>query len=298
MTLSEPLQNISKDEALAFIQKKNLILKLLVKKEKSLLNAILKTENRLQECLSWESVFHQAELLKANFHLLKQGQSQISVEDWMTGQLLILKIDPSQHCQDIIKAWYKKAKKLKRGIDPQRVYLERLKDQLNQIRNQIEQLNTITCLEELNHLDSRMTQSNKIASESKPKTKVCYLEFRSASGLPILVGRNAKDNDILTFTVAHGNDWWMHVRGAPGSHVVIRTKGKEPDEEAIQDAIQLALDRSKLKNVREGEVCITQKKFVSQSKRAKPGQVQVSKHSLIWATKDEARLQLVKKRQF
>ncbi|MFQ5666740.1 MAG: NFACT RNA binding domain-containing protein [Candidatus Binatia bacterium] len=46
--------------------------------------------------------------------------------------------------------------------------------------------------------------------------------FVSPDGLVILAGRTAADNDILTFKLASPSDFWFHVAGASGAHVVVR----------------------------------------------------------------------------
>jgi predicted ribosome quality control (RQC) complex YloA/Tae2 family protein len=56
------------------------------------------------------------------------------------------------------------------------------------------------------------------------------------------VGRNARGNRILTFQVAKGHDWWMHLRDRPGAHLVIPTpKGQSPPLELLLAAAQIAL---------------------------------------------------------
>lgn len=46
--------------------------------------------------------------------------------------------------------------------------------------------------------------------------------FVSPDGMVVLVGRTAADNDILTFKLASQKDFWLHVAGDAGSHVVVR----------------------------------------------------------------------------
>ena len=46
--------------------------------------------------------------------------------------------------------------------------------------------------------------------------------FESPDGMVVLVGKSAADNDTLTFKVAAQTDFWMHVAGESGSHVVVR----------------------------------------------------------------------------
>ena len=59
-------------------------------------------------------------------------------------------------------------------------------------------------------------------------------------------GRTARDNDHLSLKVARNDDWWFHVRGMPGSHVVLRVpEGEEPDRETLKQAAAVAAWYSK-----------------------------------------------------
>lgn len=46
--------------------------------------------------------------------------------------------------------------------------------------------------------------------------------FVSPDGMTVLVGRTAEDNDVLTLRLASPRDFWLHVAGESGSHVVVR----------------------------------------------------------------------------
>lgn len=97
--------------------------------------------------------------------------------------------------------------------------------------------------------------------------------------------------------MANGRDWWLHVRGCPGSHVIIRLdKNLEPDSETLKDALQLALYYSKARHQGEGEICFTQRKYVSRLGKNKTGLVQISKHQTAWIRLDPVRLQALKDR--
>ena len=70
--------------------------------------------------------------------------------------------------------------------------------------------------------------------------------FTSYDGITIRVGENAKDNDALTES-AYPNEWWMHVSGHPGSHVVIEYEGDVVPKETKSDAASLAVHYSKMR---------------------------------------------------
>ncbi|MCL4821954.1 MAG: DUF814 domain-containing protein [Vicinamibacteria bacterium] len=71
-------------------------------------------------------------------------------------------------------------------------------------------------------------------------------------GFTILVGKADADNDELTFDVAEPRDFWLHVGGCPGSHVVVRNPGNlaELPKPVLQRAAELAAWHSKARGAR------------------------------------------------
>ena len=106
--------------------------------------------------------------------------------------------------------------------------------------------------------------------------------FVSSDGFEILVGKKAKDNDFLTFRVAKSLDLWLHAADYPGSHVVIRIRGKKlvPDRTLIE-AAQLAAFYSDAREQPKAAVNYTPKKFVNKPKRAAPGLVSLASFKTI-----------------
>jgi predicted ribosome quality control (RQC) complex YloA/Tae2 family protein len=119
----------------------------------------------------------------------------------------------------------------------------------------------------------------------------------SADGLPIFVGRNAEENEELTFRLAKSDDLWLHARGAPGSHVVIRlAKGVDPPPDTLRDAATLALLYSDLKKSGKGEVIYTRRKWVKKAKGQAVGAVIVTQEKTISVKVDTQRLAALKER--
>ncbi|MCR5328651.1 MAG: NFACT family protein [Saccharofermentans sp.] len=85
---------------------------------------------------------------------------------------------------------------------------------------------------------------------SKDKSKERALPCRrymTSDGYEILAGRNNIQNDQLTFHTASRRDWWFHVKGLPGTHVILKTKPNEemPSDNAVLEAASLAAFFSK-----------------------------------------------------
>ena len=99
--------------------------------------------------------------------------------------------------------------------------------------------------------------------------------FDSPGGFAVLVGRNARQNDELTFRRSHPQDLWLHARDVPGSHVVIRSSGQEVDDATVEMAARLAAYFSKLRGERSAPVMLAERRFVTRVPGGRPGQVYV-----------------------
>ncbi|MCY3756591.1 MAG: NFACT family protein [Acidobacteria bacterium] len=119
--------------------------------------------------------------------------------------------------------------------------------------------------------------------EARAELSKLARRFVSSEGLTILVGRGNRQNDALTGKVAHGHDFWLHVAGYSGSHVVLRNPDRrsEPSEPSLLEAAQLAAYFSQARNAPRVEVHYTQKKFVTRPKGGKPGLVRLRRYQSI-----------------
>jgi predicted ribosome quality control (RQC) complex YloA/Tae2 family protein len=107
------------------------------------------------------------------------------------------------------------------------------------------------------------------------------LRVRSAQGLEIVVGRNARQNERVTFGEAHPEDLWLHARGVPGSHTIIRTGGQVPSEETVRAAAQLAAYHSGARGERAVDVIVTRRRWVQRAPGGKVGQVLVKQEERV-----------------
>jgi predicted ribosome quality control (RQC) complex YloA/Tae2 family protein len=95
-------------------------------------------------------------------------------------------------------------------------------------------------------------------------------------GWQVLVGRTDADNDYLSFRVARPDDWWFHIRGMPGSHVILQgSPGADPDRETLQRAAAIAAYHSKAREAGVVAVSGTRVRDVSKPRGAKAGTVHI-----------------------
>lgn len=67
-----------------------------------------------------------------------------------------------------------------------------------------------------------------------------FRKFDNSDGTLILCGRNNIQNDALTFRTAASDDLWFHAKNRPGSHVVLRCFGNNPENSSIESAARVA----------------------------------------------------------
>ena len=112
--------------------------------------------------------------------------------------------------------------------------------------------------------------------------EVTVYEYELPGGWKVLAGKTDEDNDILSIRLAHPEDWWFHVRGMPGSHVLLRHRpDEEPDRETLKGAAAIAAYHSKAREGGMVSVSCTRAKHVTKPRGAKPGTVTIRRENLL-----------------
>ncbi len=105
--------------------------------------------------------------------------------------------------------------------------------------------------------------------------------YELPGGWHVWAGRTAEDNDKLSIKVAKNDDWWFHLRGMPGSHVVLFVRdGVQPGKDTLQAAAAIAAYHSKQKEGGTVAVTGTRARFVSKPHGAKAGLVTIRKETV------------------
>jgi predicted ribosome quality control (RQC) complex YloA/Tae2 family protein len=109
------------------------------------------------------------------------------------------------------------------------------------------------------------------------------LQYTLPGGWQVLAGRTDAANDYLSLELAEPDDLWFHVRGMPGSHVVLRvpSSGPEPDREVLETAAAIAAYHSKARGGGVVAVSCTEARQVSKPAGAKPGTVEIRKERVL-----------------
>ncbi len=235
------------------------------------------------------------QLLKANLHLAKRGVENLEVFDF-EGRETTIPLDPRLGPVENMERLFSRSKRLRRAVP-------KIDERLSKIRadrNWIEEL-----LGEIEDADlDRLAEIRKQIVGRFPNLKdrgggrrnaqperLPYREYSIATGRTARVGRSARDNDTLTLRFARPGDLWLHVRGRPGSHVVVPLgRSEDPTSELLIDAAHLAAHFSEARGDEDVEVVHTRRRYVQKPRGAAPGSVRLIKEKTIMLRVEEARL--------
>jgi predicted ribosome quality control (RQC) complex YloA/Tae2 family protein len=199
------------------------------------------------------------DLLMAYGHQLPPGR-KATLEDF-SGQMVEIPLEAGLSPIQNASRFYARAKRLEANA-------ERALEQIPALEAQIAGLK-----QELAWLEQRSRQElQALGRKSREKGPQVGLRLVSPSGLEVWVGRNSKENDLLT-RMAHSEDLWFHAQGLPGSHVILRTQGRPAPLPDLLYAAQLAAHHSKARGEKNVPVDYTAKKHVWRPRKAAPGQV-------------------------
>ena len=239
-----------------------------------------------EEGASHEEMGH---ILMANLHDIPQvpgakSPERVTLYDFYRNQPITLKLKSDLSPQKNAENFYRKAKN-------EKIEEQHLTDQIAvreaeivRIDQQKADLVTIQTLKELrryvkqhNLLVDLADRHTTATGESAPLFKEVILDtFR------ILIGRNAKNNDLLTQKFAYKEDLWLHARDVAGSHVLVKYQAGKPfPRNVIERAAELAAWYSKLRTDSLCPVTVTPRKYVRKPKGLAEGQVLIEKEDVV-----------------
>ena len=220
----------------------------------------------------------QAEWLLALSSQIAEDQQQLDID--LDGQRLTIALDPHKTPVDQAEAMFKRAAKLARAAEfiPQR--RAALQADLDFLAQLAVDLHFAENHPEIQAVENELRKAGLINERKRTKTthaptSAQPLRYLSPDGLAILVGRNARQNEQVTFSLAGADDLWLHAHGAPGAHVVVRNGGQPVSEETVRMAAQLAGYYSGLRGEKAAPITITTRRFVTRVPSGRTGQVYV-----------------------
>jgi predicted ribosome quality control (RQC) complex YloA/Tae2 family protein len=266
------------------------------KKLKRVVKKVEALESDLAKVARYRAYDRYGELLKPRLGEIRKGAVSITVTDYFDPALpeLVLPLDPAKSPQGNMEDYFRKYRKF---LNAEKEIPPRL------LTSQAEVAALRESLTALDRDDVPAPEGNLVGAVREPPLRrkkenasaKPFRRFMSEAGDAILVGRNSRENEELTFGLARSHDLWLHASGVPGSHVVLRLeKGTEIRKESLLDAATLALQYSDLRKSGQGEVLYAYRKHVRKLRGAKPGLVTVTQDKHLYIKLDRKRLQRLK----
>lgn len=260
-----------------------------LKKKQGLLNSYIESIEQLETLRNPEEIGH---ILLAYLHEIQPGQKKITLQDLYGEGDIEISLDPKLSPQENATRYYNKHKNRKHKLVHLRQQVEELEAEVLEGMEDIEAFEALTPPEQLQLGEHGW--AGDAFSQIKPLTKkhrkeeleaaTRQLPFRvfRREGYEILVGKNARNNDELSFHFAAKNDLWLHAKDVTGSHVVLRHRaGKDLPPHVLEYAAQLAAFYSKRKQDTLVPVIYTPRKYIRKRKGDPPGLVVVEREQVI-----------------
>ncbi len=246
--------------------------------------AAMQTE--LDEATRAEEYKRKGHALWANIGQLSGRPAQVELADLFDSEehsTLRIDLDVNRSLAENAASYLKAAQKYERRqqVLPQR--LAELRRQCDQYEHWISAVDAGTWKSNAalqNWLESKVISTDKKASK---QPQAHPRRYRTSTGWSVWVGRNNKENDLLTHRISAQNDLWFHARGYAGSHVVLRSEGRKeaPSKQTIEEAASLAAYWSKGKTAKKVSVAYTMVKHVTKPRGGTPGQALLRREKTI-----------------
>ncbi len=253
-------------------------------------------QNRLQQSDDAEIYRQQGDLLMAYSYQWQPGLSSMQLPDFETGELITIPLNPEKNAIQNAQGYYKQHQKLKRArkaVEPLLTATDREINYLQQVEASLKQLEGYQHwgdLQTLREIQEELIDQRYILPqrERTPTEEAKPITYDTPSGYEVLVGRNNRQNDQLTFRVATDYDLWFHSQEIPGSHVLLRLPaGAVPEEKDLQWVANIAAYYSRARESQQVPVVYTKPKYVYKPKGAKPGMALYYHETVIWGKPQE-----------
>lgn len=250
-------------------------------KEQRLREDLLKAENS-------ESLRLYGELLTANIHQVRPGDKSASVINYYDGSTVTIPLDPRLSPSKNAQQYFKKYGKAKTAVKEKQLQLRTNESDIKYLDSVMSYLKNASDVSEIEALRRELEETGYLRKRKIPggfkEKKISSKPYRYIlpGGCEVLVGRNNRENDILTFKTASSRDIWMHTKDIPGSHVIVKTSCEEISDEDLYAAASIAAYHSKGRESENVPVDYVRVKYVKKPAGAKPGMVIFTNNKTVW----------------
>ena len=217
------------------------------------------------------------ELLTTYGYELQGGEKKLTCDNYYTGEPVTIPLDKNKDAMENAKRYFDKYGKLKRTFEALTIQIAETQEEISHLESISNALDIARQESDLAAIKQELTEYGYLRRHNtgkktpKKTEKSKPFHYISSDGFHIYVGKNNYQNDELTFHFATGNDWWFHAKASAGSHVIVKSEGKELPDRTFEEAARLAAYYSKAREQGKAEIDYIQKKHVKKPNGSKPG---------------------------
>ncbi len=214
------------------------------------------------------------ELINTYGYNVEEGASSLTAFNYYTNEEITIPLDKALSARENSVKYFDRYNKLKRTFEALSSLTAETKKEIDYLETVINSLDIAVYEEDLTEIKDELAQVGIIKRKnSKEKSRVTSKPFHyiSSDGFHMYVGKNNLQNEELTFKFANGADMWFHAKDMPGSHVIVKTEGKELPDRTYEEAAALAACYSKAKGYEKVEVDYTERRNLKKPPAANPG---------------------------
>lgn len=239
-------------------------------------NKLQKQKEEMLESANREAYKVYADLISSNIHKISKGLKEIKLENFYDNMNEIsVPLDQKLSAVQNAQKYYKRYQKMKQREIVLEKQIENTEDEINYLELVSDAIDRTDDVKNLDEIYFELIKNNYIKKDKKIKNKPKKIAIHSVDyddTSKVYYGKNNLQNEYITFKVADKNDVWMHVKGFPGSHVVIKSDGY-PSDELLLFAAKIAAKNSKAKDSNKVDVDFTTRKNVKKHPSGKTGLV-------------------------
>jgi predicted ribosome quality control (RQC) complex YloA/Tae2 family protein len=228
------------------------------------------------------------QLIAAQPHQIRPGSKEIKLVNYFDDSMpeITVTVDPQLSAAENAEFYFNKARENKSLGERRKKQLAHLVRELDLLREISRELQLTVELRALRKIEEQLRSKHILQAQPGVQTeyRLPYKRYKF-KGVEIWVGKSAADNDAMTFKHAAKEDFWLHVQGYAGSHVVIRNPERHPHppHEVLLHAAQMAVTNSKAQHASYVPVIYTKIKYVRKPRKSPPGSVVPSQGKTIFA---------------
>jgi predicted ribosome quality control (RQC) complex YloA/Tae2 family protein len=226
----------------------------------------------------------QGELLLININSIRSGMESIEVPDIFSDNSIInIKLDSALPPKKNIDRYFDKAKNDKIRLEKSKELYKISSDQFNKLKLLEAKLKQAGTIEDYNYLMKELKIKEAVSEKKDDDLSVKFKHYIIEDKYNVYVGKDSRNNDLLTTRFAKQNDYWFHARKVAGSHVVLQVESKKEGmpKSILSKTASLAAFHSKAKTSGLAPVSFALKKFVVKKKGMDPGEVAMMKEDVL-----------------